>query len=420
MAIIKALTLSTFDDEGGAARAAFRLHKGLQCLGVRSQMLVQKKFSDDESVLCPESKLAKGISLLRSELDSLPVKFYRQRSESIFSPAFLPDTVQRRISVLNPDIIHLHWVAGGFLRIETLGRFGKPLAWTLHDSWAFTGGCHLPFECTRYEHSCGMCPNLNSGRERDLSRWIWRRKKKAGDGLDIHVVAPSRWLADCAQKSSLFQNLNIRVIPNGLDTRQYLPRDKKTVREFLSLPQDKKLILFGAMHSTGDKNKGVDLLLSAFQRIATARRDGETELIVFGASNSGQHDDFGLKIHYMGRLHDDITLAMLYAAADVFVLPSLQENLPNTIMEALACGTPCVAFHVGGMSDMIEHQRNGYLARPYEIEDLTYGIEWVLSDEKRWQALSQQARQKVENEFDIERVVRRYVDLYQEIVTRSG
>jgi glycosyltransferase involved in cell wall biosynthesis len=122
----------------------------------------------------------------------------------------------------------------------------------------------------------------------------------------------------------------------------------------------------------------------------------------------------------MGRLHDDITLAMLYAAADVFVLPSRQENLPNTIMESLACGTPCVAFHVGGISDMIEHQRNGYLARPYEIEDLAYGIEWVLADEKRWQALSQQARQKAEEEFDIERVVRRYVDLYQEIVTRRG
>lgn len=405
------------DNEGGAAKAAFRLFKGLRNIGVESRLLVGRKSGEDENVIGSRTKFARGFSIVRSILDSLPLAFYRKRSGMIFSPSLVPDSITKNVSNINPDIVHLHWVAGGFLRIETLKRLRKPLVWTLHDSWAFTGGCHIPFECKRYKNSCGKCPELGSENGQDLSHQVWKRKKRAWKQLSLTVVTPSRWLADCARSSSLFRNMRIEVIPNGLDIDKFKPIGGQAMRELLSLPVNKKMILFGAMSGTADKNKGFHFLVSALQRLTKNGWGEKVELIVFGSSDSKIGSNLGVKTHYMGHLRDEISVAMLYLVSDVFVLPSIQENLPNTIMEALACGTPCVAFDIGGISDLIEHEGTGYLAQPFEIDDLARGIEWILTDNKRYQSLSLNARRKVEKEFDIRRVSRRYMDLYNEILT---
>jgi len=415
---MKTLILSTFDVEGGAARAAYRLHNGLQRIGIDSQMLVQTKYGDDRTVIGPQTKMKKGFGLIRPTLDSFPLVLYPNRQDILFSPAVLPDNLATLVAKLNLDVVHLHWVAGGFLRPKTLKRFNKPLIWTLHDMWPFTGGCHYDQECSRYRESCGQCPMLNSSKNWDLSRWIWWRKQKAWKDLDFIVATPSHWLGDCAKASSLFCDLRVEVIPNGLDLSRFKPFDKRIARELLFLPQDKKLILFGAIDSTSDKRKGFQFLQPALQALANNERENEIELVVFGSSKPPNPPELSMKTHYLGHLPGDLSLGLLYAAADVMVAPSIQEAFGQTASEAMACGTPVVAFGTTGLLDIVDHKRTGYLAQPFDAEDLAKGIAWVLEDEERWQVLSRQSRQKVEDEFAIESVAQRYAELYKEVLER--
>jgi glycosyltransferase involved in cell wall biosynthesis len=415
---MKVLMLNTFDEWGGAARAACRLNRGIRGLGIDSRLLVQFKDGKDADILAPDYPLARVVNGIRSHLDTLPVRFYPKRPIYNFTPAFMPGRLAGRVADLAPDILHLHWLAAGFCRLETLRKFKRPLVWTLHDSWAFTGGCHVPQDCLKYRENCGACPVLGSGRERDLSRWTWRRKQRAWRKLNLTVVAPSRWLADCARSSALFREVRLEVIPNGLDLTLFRPVDKRLAREGLHFPPDKKFILFGAMGSTSDPNKGFHLLLPALQKLANEGWRERAELVVFGAPKPASPPPFGMKARYLGRLRDSAALVQLYAAADVFVVPSLQENLPNTIMEAMACGTPCVGFDQGGMRDLIEHGRTGYLARPYLAEDLAAGIGGLLEDDAARREMAQRSRRKVTEEFALDKVSARYAALYGELLAR--
>jgi len=378
-------------------------------------MLVQNKESDDYTVIAPASKLSKGIGKLKPTLDALPLQLYPQRDRSVYSVQYLPDQLAAKVAQINPDVINLHWINFGYLQIETLAKFKKPIIWTLHDMWAFTGGCHYNGDCMNYVNSCGACPQLHSNTEKDLSRWVWRRKSKAWQDLNLTIVTPSHWLADCARKSSLFQNLRVEVIANGLDAQVYKPIDQAIARNLLNLSLDKKLVLFGAMNSTRNKRKGFHLLEPALQKLSEDEKLENVELVILDASRPSEVPNLGFPIHYLGRLNDDIALALLYSAADVFLAPSVQDNLPNTVMESLACGTPCVAFDIGGMSDMIQHQQNGYLAKPFDVNDLAKGITWVLEDEERLKKLGSNSRDKVEQKFTLEIQANNYLSVYNDI-----
>jgi glycosyltransferase involved in cell wall biosynthesis len=410
------LMLSTYDVWGGAAKAAARLNRGLQDIGIDARMLVQSKSSDAKDVIGTGDPLVKFLYGVRTYLGTLPVRFYPNKPVNNFTPALMPDNLAGRVLGLAPDILHLHWLGAGFMRVETLRKFQMPIVWTLHDSWAFTGGCHMPYECVRYREMCGFCPVLGSKHEADLSRWVWRRKKKVLKGLNLTLVAPSRWLAECVMSSALLRDARLEVIPNGLDVTLFKPIDKHFARDLLGLSQDKKYILFGAVNSTSDPNKGFRYLLPAIQILSAKLRQDNTELMIFGSSEPAELPPFGIKATYLGRLHEETSLAILYSAADIFVFPSVQETLGYTAMEAMACGTPCVAFRQGGVPDLIDHEQNGYLALPFEPEDLARGIEWILEDDTQREALSKAAREKVEKEFDLSIVARRYADLYRDVL----
>ena len=413
---MKILHISTKDFEGGAARAANRLHQGLKKINIDSQMLVQTKVSDDQTVIAPQTLLEKSLANLGGIVDTIPPKLYLRHSQISFSTQWLPDAIYSRIARLNPSLINLHWIHNSHLRIETLAKLKLPIVWTLHDMWAFTGGCHYDRNCGKYVESCGACPQLKSDRDWDLSRWIWQRKSQAWKNINLTIVTPSKWLAECASSSSLFKNIPVEVIPNGLDLQRYKPIDRQIVRSLLNLPQNKQLVLFGAIKATSDRRKGFHLLEAALQSLCQSGWQDKIELVVVGASQSGEPADLGFKTHYLGKLNDDISLAQVYAAADVFVAPSLQDNLPNTVVEAIACGTPSVAFKIGGMPEIIEHQQNGYLAQPYEIEDLAKGIVWLLEDKEKHQKLCHQARVKAEQKFAMELQANRYASLYNRII----
>jgi glycosyltransferase involved in cell wall biosynthesis len=411
---MRVLQLSMHENSG-AGKAALRLHNGLIQDNLDSVVMVLQKSSDLPSVVLPNkwNKLYKRIQPLVVD------KFISQlgsHQDDTFSINFTPSSIDRDIKKIKPDLINLHWIGWEFLRIEDFRKLGVPLVWTLHDMWAFTGGCHYSGGCDRYTKSCGTCPQLNSNTDRDLSRWVWQRKHQAWKDLDLTIVTPSRWLAACARASTLCQDLRIEVIPNGLDIQKYQPIDKKQARKLIGLPQDGHIILFGAVGATSSPRKGFQFLKPALQKLCEDPDLDRVELVIFGSSQPLNPPDLGFKVNYLGRLNDDIALALVYAAADVFVAPSVEDNLPNTVIEALACGTPCVSFRIGGMSDPIEHQQNGYLAQPFDTDDLARGIAWVLGDPQRHQKLCDRAREKVEQEFTSELQAHRYTALYQNLV----
>lgn len=376
-------------------------------------MLVQNKMSDDCTVITKVSVKDKILNKLRPTLDAIPVKFYKNKEDSLFSPSFLPfSSVIEMINDINPDIVHLHWVCHGMINVEDIARINVPIVWTLHDDWVFTGGCHIKWDCDKYQNNCGSCPRLGSINENDLSRKVFNRKKKAFSKIDqLIIVGVSHWLKDCAKKSALLKDKKIINLPNPLDTGKYKPFDKDKAKELWCLPKNKKLILFGANSATADINKGFIELCEALAKIKST----DVEFVVFGSSEPKKSQDFGVKTHYLGNVHDDVSLITIYSLADVMVVPSLQEAFGQTASEAMACGTPVVAFGHTGLLDIIDHKVNGYLAQPINTTDLANGIDWVLKSDQ-YDELCISARNKVVNEFDSKVVAKKYVELYKEIL----
>lgn len=410
--------LNSFDSGGGAAIATYRLHCGLRSIGIDSNMMVMRKSLNDPSVIGadPSSLILKSIVHFARRRDWQVTQQCITRGNQFFSPARCPDFLAEKVRELNPDLLHLFWVNSGFMRIETLPKFKRPLVWTLHDMWPFTGGCHYDGGCGRFKLSCGSCPVLESGTKHDLSWSIFNRKLKSWQGVPVVVVATSHWLADMARASLLFRDRRIEVIPNGLDTEKYRPFDKEFAREVYGFPRDKRLILFSAFSATTDKRKGGQFLLPALQELAQTHLGKEAELVILGASRPQDAPALGMKVHYMGHFHDEISQALLYSAVDVTVAPSMQENLSNAVMESLSCGTPVVAFNIGGMPDMVEHRASGYLAKPFASGDLMDGLIWTLEDSIRHSALSRRARASVLERYTLEKVANRYRELYQGVL----
>lgn len=417
---MKVLHLSTSDIDGGAARGAYWLHKALQQAGTESNMLVADKRSDDFTVFGPSKNLQKKLVDLRVTVNNLPLHFYKHRDSEIFSPAWIPTKLDIPVRKINPDIINLHWVCYSFLNPKNLAKFERPIIWTNRDMWAFTGGCHYSGHCEKYKINCGACPHLKSQTETDITRMLWQTKSKYWRNLNLTMVTISHWLADCAKQSSLFKNHRIEVIHNALNPSEFKPLPKNIVREILNLPKNKKIVLFGALKATEDKRKGFEYLIAALQKLAQSNLKENIELLVFGSSQPQNPPDLGMKATYMGKLNDDISIALVYAAADVTVVPSTQEAFGKTAMESLACGTPVVSFDSTGLKDIVEHQKNGYRAKCFSADDLANGIAWVLQEEPRWQALSRRAREKVEQEFTLEIQARAYLKLYEEVLQASN
>jgi len=413
---MKILHLNTSDIQGGAARAAYRLHRALLNESVDSQMLVQYKASDDHTVKRLDSRWQKTRAKIAPTLEAFPLRDYLHRTKTLFSPAWIPFSgIPEIIENLNPDLVHLHWICGGMMTIEDIARIKQPIVWSLHDMWAFTGGCHYDEQCEGYKKHCGQCKILGSSHLNDLSQRVFKRKQSTYNKINdkLNIVGLSQWLATCAENSTLLQNAKVVNLPNPIDTKTFSPISKHTARALLNLPQDKKLILFGAMSATDDPRKGFKELSQALLELPD-----DLEFVIFGSNQPRESQKFKQQVHYLGHLHDDVSLRLLYSAADVMIVPSLQENLSNAIMESMACGTPVVGFAIGGNADMIDHETNGYLAQAFSSEDLAEGIQWVINTEN-YEQLCANARQKVLTHFDSQLVAKRYIELYREILSKA-
>ena len=364
----------------------------------------------DWTVEGPTSKLGKIIGRARPQVASLLTKTLRTENPIIHSPAILPSNWVKRVNACNADVVHLHWVQGEMLSIADIGRIEKPIVWTLHDMWAFCGAEHYTEEYRwREGYRRDNRPTYESGF--DLNRWIWEHKRKHWR-RPMQIVTPSRWLADCVRDSALMGGWPVQIIPNCLNTERWKPMGQPLAREILGLPAGVPLLTFGAMGGDRDPRKGFDLLAAALRHLRS--QVPRLELAVFGQLAPRNPPDLGFPTHYIGHLHDDLSLRAVYSAADALIVPSRQDNLPNTAVEAQACGTPVIAFNIGGLPDIIEHMETGYLASAFDSSQLASGIKWVLTHRQK-QKLRRQCEKNAKLKFMSIKISKMYLDLYKKL-----
>lgn len=414
---MKILTVSLHNDIYGAGRAAYRLHTGLLNSGQCSPaMLCGIRQQPDATVTeLLKGNMKKLLFQVGIKIGQLPLKRYKTDDKYFFSVNANGHNVYKKINEINPDIVHIHWINHGFMSLNEFPKLNMPIVVSCHDMWYFTGGCHYDEECGRFRKGCGECPALGSHSPSDLSTKGYKARKTIYEklGKNLTVVGLSRWMEESANESNLLDNNRVVQIHNGINTNLFKPMDKALARDLLGLPQDKQLLLFGAVDATSDFRKGYHHLKEALIKLGNS-----AELIVFGdeRNTSKRVDGERFKEHHIGNIKDEYTLNLLYNAADITIVPSRQENLPNVIMESMACGTPVVAFNVGGNCDMIDHNINGYLAQPFIADDMANGIKKMLNNNNLLLEMGVNARQKVEAKFDIKNVAQQYLNLYRSIL----
>ncbi len=401
---MKVVIINTSECIGGAAVAAGRLGKALKQSGIQVEKLVRK---------------GTWLNRFRFYWERLIIFLYNHLNRKNLFAVSIANTgtdLSGYPSVRDADIIHFHWINQGFLSlkdIEALVKLNKPVVWTMHDMWPCTGICHHARDCEKFQTECESCFFLKS-KGKDLSTFIFDKKLSLYKDANITFVGCSRWLSDRAKKSYLLRNKTVLSIPNPIDTKVYHLMDQGTARELLGLPLGKRLLLFGALNVT-DKRKGIDYLIEALRKIEKQN----VELVVFGQVKDDIRGLFPVPIHSMGYLSDESKIVALYNAVDMFITSSLEENLPNTIMESMACGTPCVGFATGGIPEMIDHCVNGYVANYKDASDLANGIRWILEHMDR-QALSEACVKNVQENYTEEVIVMKYLSLYQNILYKNG
>ena len=412
---MRILIINTSERTGGAAVAANRLMEALKNNGVKAKMLVRDKETDSLTVCGLSAKWRTQWNFLWERF-VIWVHLHFQR-EHLFEMdiANCGVDITKMPEFEEADVIHLHWVNQGMLSLENIRKIlatGKPVVWTMHDIWPATAICHYARGCEAFHTECKHCKLLPGSI--DLANKVWKRKQHMLEGQRVTYVACSKWLQGEARRSGLLKGQRVECIPNPIDTHVFRPSDKQAARERLNLPADRRLILFVSQRVT-NVNKGMDYLIEACRLMSSQYPDiaAQADLVILGGHAEEMTDKLPMKVWPLGYVNDRKSIVDVYNAADVFVLPSLSENLPNTIMEAMACGVPCVGFKVGGIPEEIDHQKNGYVARYRDAQDLADGIHWVLSD-CDYEAVSRAAVTKVAHNYSQTSVAMRYIEVYNE------
>ena len=421
---MKILLIGKHSKTGGAAIASTRLLEALKEKQVDVNMLVQEGGEEEEGIFSTTKGVVKRwINLFRFILERL-VFLRQERSKSIrflFSLANTGESIIRNRHVIEADVIHLHWINAGFLSLKSLKELfhlGKPVVWTFHDMWPFTGGCHYALDCKEYTRECGQCPYLKKPGKGDLSHRIWRKKEQLFRNSKVTVITPSSWLKECVRASSLLHHWEVVTIHNPIDHERFKPVEREEACRNLGLDPSKKYILFGAA-TMKNVLKGFNYFLEAVGTIAGEPDTVEdVEILLFGKTGGDVAQSFPLKTRNIAFVQSIQTIVELYSVAHLFVIPSLQDNLPNTIIESMLCGTPVVGFRTGGIPEMIEHRVNGYLAKCKSSTDLAKGMRWVLSSDS-YEKLSAETRNIALKRFSKDRSVEMHLDLYRNIVNRD-
>ena len=414
---MRILIVNTSERTGGAAVAASRLMEALCNYGVKAKMLVRDKETQSLTVSAlPGQRRSQCHFLWERFVIWLHLHFRRQHLFDI-DIANAGTDITRLPEFQEADVIHLHWVNQGMLSLKNIRKIlesGKPVVWTMHDIWPATAICHLTLDCRHFENQCQQCRLLpGGGSVNDLAAQVWQRKQRILSGRHIHFVACSQWLAEEARHSALLQGQIVTSIPNPIDTHFYRPHDKQEARQLLGLPAEGPVVLFASQRVT-NQYKGMNYLIAACQQLAAQhpKLRATMTVAILGGHAEEIVGQMPFRTHALGYVNDEQRIVAVYNAADVFVLPSLSENLPNTIMEAMACGVPSVAFRVGGIPEEIDHRQNGYVANYQDSDDLAQGIWWTLFEADQ-ESLRKACLQKVSHCYSQQSVANRYFELYE-------
>ncbi|WP_062055034.1 glycosyltransferase [Aquimarina longa] len=387
---LKIIHLSYADKHGGgAARASWRIHESLLSIGVDSKMLVWDTRMKNPSIF----KFFKGKSEKLKFFKFYLFKFLSQKiiglmksnNTTLHSINRFGLITAKNINKLNGDIIHIHWIGSEFIKIEELKKIKKPIVFHLHDLWLLLGSEHYPLNKNDERYKLGYSKKSRHKNHKgiDVDRKTYIRKNKNFKNVKVNIISTTSWLNSYVENSSLFNEINSIVIPCPIDLNVFKPLDKTLTRKVLNLSLENKIVLFGALAATSDQRKGFHLLLDSLRKINN--KFTNIEIIVFGSDTPDNAPDFGFKTTYVGQIFDEITLALYYATADVFINPTLMEAFGQTTLESICCGTPVVAYDYSGTTDIIEHKKNGYLAKPFSTEDFALGIEFCLKEELKEQ-----------------------------------
>lgn len=412
---MRVLIVNMSERTGGAAMAASRLTEALNANGVKARMLVRDKQTNSLTVMAlPRSWRLRWHFLWERLVVWMRLRLRRQHLFEV-DIANAGTDITRLPAFQEADIIHLHWINQGLLSLRDIRKIldsGKRVVWTMHDIWPATALCHLTLDCRQFTKGCRDCRLLPKGSR--LAAQTWSRKQQMLRDQHLTMVACSEWLASEARQSALLQGQTIVNIPNPINTHVYRPMDRQQARQSLSLDSRQNIILFVAQRAT-NVNKGMQYLIEACQQLADEHPEMQehTLLYILGGQASQLAEALPFRAITHDYCSDEQQMAIIYNAADVFVLPSLSENLPNTIMEAMACGVPCVGFRVGGIPEEIDHRQTGYVADYRNSADLAHGIRWVLCEADR-KALSRACVSKVQRCYSPQSVTRRYIEVYEQ------
>ena len=402
MSSLNVLHISESDAAGGAGRAAYKLHRGLNGLGHVSRMLVGRKVTPDTDIRpLKRNLLWRALDRASGELfDLLSLQY-------VFYPSsfgVLTDAWFRSASVV--QLHNLHGSYFGFTALPAISRL-RPVVWQLHDQWGLTGHVAYSLDCERWRHGCGMCPYLGEypRLRHDRTALLYRLKDRVYESSRLNLVVPSRWMADIVAASPLLNRFPVHYIPTGIDIDVFKPGDQGEARERLGLPLDRRIIFFAAAN-INERRKGLHLLAEALRRL-----DDPPLLVVAGNGTVAR----GIETRYLGAVLDEEILADAYRAADVFAVPTLADVLTQTAPESIACGTPCVSFDRGGVIDVVRHLETGYQAKFGDVDDLARGLTTLLGDSELLAKLSRRCREVAETEFAVQQQVERYSALYEEL-----
>jgi glycosyltransferase involved in cell wall biosynthesis len=400
---------SRADNSGGSARAAYKIHTGLRALGLESRMLVEHKITFDRDV---DTVHGGGIGRVKDRLADAVTS--RLGLPSLYVPS--TGRVLAHPWVRAASVFQLYNVHGGYFSIRMLRRLA-PIVWRLSDQWPMTGHCAYSGDCERWREGCGSCPDLATYPPLpfDTTRFLFRQKDRAYRGADITVVAPSSWTERLARASPLLGRFPVHRIATGVDLEVFRPLDRSAARSLLGIAPGARAILFAAQELDENPRKGASFLSDALARIGPAP---DLVVLLVGIGGESWRSRVPQPVQLLGYVTDDRLLAAAYSAADVVAAPSMLENLPNTVLEATACGVPVVAFDTGGTADAVRHMETGYLARSGNASDLEQGLRLLLGDEALRRRLGAAARRLAEGEFGNDRQARRFAELYREVLAR--
>ena len=415
---MRVLIINTSERMGGAAIAANRLMDALRNNGIQAKMLVRDKQTSQITVIGLNKSLWKIWQFIWERIVIWKANHFKKHNLFMVDIANTGTDITTLPEFEQADVIHLHWINQGMLSLKDLRKIlqsGKPVVWTMHDMWPCTGICHHARECNNYHQECHHCPYLYKEGKKDLSNRIFKKKRDLYQLAPITFVTCSQWLKERARQSALIANQEIINIPNPINTNLFRPRNKQEARIKCNLPTDKRLILFGSAKIT-DKRKGIDYFIESCRVLAERYPELKDELgiVVYGKDSEQLKPLVPFQVYPLNYISNEKELIDVYNSVDLFVIPSLEENLPNTIMEAMACGIPCVGFQVGGIPEMIDHLHNGYVAEYKSVEDFANGIHWILN-EGEYKTLSEEACRKVSSSYSESAIAKRYIEVYNKV-----